>query len=344
MDQSAMREKAVEELIKVERELKFLQALHPSNAAEQREAFLSGEVQEPTFEYQIISIPEYDFSFFEDDSPVCKLYQERITFMENCVALINARGNDQSFSELSEKIFPIIDLTNTYEDEDKEEERSIGTEEIIIRFEEALSQCGLDDWIIEVSTSISSRLMVRQLDKTIMIHEGVALGEKELEQLIRHEVGVHVFRFENGQKQSEPILHLGTTKGKIAEEGVATFIENPSGPSRIFMRHRAVKFAQEHTFRETWQYLIDEGEDLESAWGIALRMKRGLSSGSSLGAFTKDALYAQGFELVSQFVLSGGDIKSLLAAPIHPSELDLLISEADLKIPDKLPQFLEGLI
>ncbi|MDA1208969.1 MAG: DUF1704 domain-containing protein [bacterium] len=323
-----MRQEIANIIQEAEKHLNFSTLLHPLNADAQKEGFLSDKIEEPTFMYIDAHIPDVEFPVFDDEGSVADLYRERMDHVSLLAGLLKAVGNDAVFTQLSLDVLPIKSISL-----DKRHEKSVimhaeatfDAPMIAERFMQALAQIGCTDWSVEIRNNISSRLTADQWEKLLIIREDVVLSEDALHALIRHEIGVHVLRSINGAKQAEPILHVGTTRGRLIEEGVAIYMERKGGPlsSRVQLRHQAVTYAQTHSFRETWQMLREHGCSKEGAWRYTVRVKRGLIHGASHGGFTRDAFYAQGYEEMKRCMANGFNLAAVLSAPIHPEEIDL---------------------
>ena len=337
------KQQIVDAIIATEAQLEFSTALHPLNEKEQREKFLSGEVDEPSFTYKensvMVSPTNHDTIFpeFEVQTEMDSLYRDRMGLSKGLTLLLELVGSDREFSAFSEILYPVTDVGEPPSLQKDTETPSIPAEKIAETFRGALASLNLEDWTVEIVDACSSRLFVNQWAKKVVVRSNVSVTKKELSDLTRHEIGVHVLRYAQGSKQSEPLLSVGTLLGRIIEEGVACYIENPAGHPRIYERHLAVQTALGHSFRETWQALQENGCTPEEAWTHTLRVKRGLADGASHGAFTRDALYAQGYEEIRRYVEKRGDLTPLLSAPIHPEEIDMLKGEANLHIFDLIP-------
>ena len=314
-----------------EKLIDFSKWLHPTNEQDQKEAFLRGKIENPIFKYQLINIPNFIPLNVAVDDPIDQLYKDRIQFTEGLTSLLQAIGDDEKFSRISQEVFPYKDLDYQISIEEKSDNNKIDAEEIRKRFLKELKDLNIEGWTVEIVDNISSRMMVSYPEKAIRIKKGISINNKELEELTHHEIGVHVLRSANGRIQTEPLLHIGTVAGRFFEEGVACFLENPEGPYRIFLRHFAVKIAQNSSFRETYNLLIEKGLSQNEAWSMTLRVKRGLTDTSKLGGFTRDAIYAQAFSEMKEYMKDGGELSLILSAPIHPREIDFLTKHARLR-------------
>jgi len=328
----AQKRQITDAIIQLESHLEFSTALHPVNTEEQKSQFLSGEIQEPSFVYAQQGVSDIAFPDVAVETELDALYRDRIGFTKSLVLLLGLIGSDQEFSSLSQVLFSVGHIGKEPVLLKKKEEATVSAEQVVQTFRQALLSCNLTDWKVETSHACSSRLFVNQWTKKVVVREDVSLTTEELSTLTRHEIGVHVLRYARGSAQQEPLLRVGTLLGRLGEEGVACYVENPQGHSRWYLRHLSVQTALSHSFRETWQVLQESGCSPEEAWVHTLRVKRGLADGASHGAFTRDTLYAQGYEEILHYVQGGGDLAPLLSAPIHHQEVELLKREAHLHI------------
>ena len=331
-DDQQIRQQIVDAIIKAEAQMEFSTYLHPANEKEQKEKFLTNEIENPVFTYGDSQIPSLSFPDFEVKSEIDSLYRDRMGYASGMGFLMQLIRQDEDFSALSQVLFPVSGIEGLSVTKKEPSKSFVTAEQIADTFRKTLEECELKDWSVELLDECSSRVFVNQWSKKVVIRSNVKLTEDELESLIRHEIGVHVLRYARGSMQNEPLLSVGTLLGRLIEEGVACYLENPEGHPRLFLRHFAVETALNNSFRETWKLLLEKGCDEEEAWTHVLRVKRGLSDGASHGAFTKDASYAQGYEEIKRYAESGGDFAPLLSAPIHPEEVELLKTEAKMEI------------
>jgi len=98
-----------------------------------------------------------------------------------------------------------------------------------------------------------------------------------------------------------------------------------------------VSWAEEMGFRELYERLLEVGGS-SLAWGIALRVKRGLKDPSLPGVYGKDVVYFRGLRTVRNWLESGGDIGQLYVGKVsveHPVQQWL---DAGLIEPGSLPE------
>ncbi len=159
----------------------------------------------------------------------------------------------------------------------------------------------------------------------IRIRAGARFTDRDVDQLVHHEAGIHVTTALNGRSQTAlPILaasHPGTTR---TQEGLAVFAEFITGCmdldrlSRLADRVLAIQMAVDGAdFIEVYQHLLARGATLNSASGqisdpdqlqqVAFEQTRRVFRGGVLegGApFTKDVVYLDGLLRVHDFLRS----------------------------------------
>jgi uncharacterized protein (TIGR02421 family) len=143
---------------------------------------------------------------------------------------------------------------------------------------------------------------------TIKLRADAWFSTSDLRVLEAHEGWVHIGTSLNGARQPVcTFLAKGPPSATITQEGLAVMTEtlsmqsNPHRLSRLTRRVQAVALVEEGAdFVELFRYLLDAGEDPDSAWQLAVRVFRG--SVPDDGPFTKDLSYIKGFVLAYNFV------------------------------------------
>jgi len=167
--------------------------------------------------------------------------------------------------------------------------------------------------------------------EAILVKKGAKFTSNRLKALLVHEIGTHVFRYENGKTQPLRILERGTANYLRTEEGLAVWNQNQLGlalgdkfltPGYQIV---ALYMAQKMGFHDLFNYLkstFDLSDEL--AWKLSLKSKRGYDNSEAKGAFTKDALYFMGMREVDRFIEKGGDIADLYVGKISVPDLPLV--------------------
>ena len=147
--------------------------------------------------------------------------------------------------------------------------------------------------------------------KRVRIRRGAQFSDKDVQQLIQHEAGVHVATGLNGRAQPLlPILasaHPGTTR---TQEGLAVFSEFITGSidldrlRRLADRVIAIQMAIDGAdFIQVFKYFLERDPNPEQAFESSRRVFRGgpLTGGAP---FTKDIVYLDGLIRVHNFLRS----------------------------------------
>lgn len=145
--------------------------------------------------------------------------------------------------------------------------------------------------------------------RRVRIRRDAQFSDKDMDQLVYHEVLVHVTTSLNGRLQTDlPILaagHPGTTR---TQEGLAVFAELITGSMapdrfrRLADRVLAVQMAIDGAdFLDVYRYFLDRTHAPEQAFENARRVFRGgvLTGGAP---FTKDVVYLDGLLRVHNFL------------------------------------------
>ena len=187
-------------------------------------------------------------------------------------------------------------------------QRSVDSEELAAKIEVAVQDLfGEDAPTVMIVDELSANALAGR--QRIRIRRDAEFNDKDIEQLIHHEAGVHVATSLNGHYQQYlPILassHAGTTR---TQEGLAVFSEFITGSMdldrlrRLSDRTIAIDMAaQGADFLEVYGYFLERTESETQAFENARRVFRGgvLSGGAP---FTKDIVYLDGLIRVHNFL------------------------------------------
>lgn len=189
-----------------------------------------------------------------------------------------------------------------------------------------LRERGIKGWIVKITIS-SARISVNNTLKTIFISSGSLFSFSELDRLIVHEIGTHVLRYENGNKQKYMIFSQGFPDFLKTEEGLAIWSEYKNNLlsnndmvkycARLIACYVCFNFSFSEVFKMIVPFL-----NYEDSFDIVARVKRGLIDTSRPGGFTKDQIYYSGFNDIKN--LPQQDIKKLFIGKIGIEHLDLI--------------------
>jgi uncharacterized protein (TIGR02421 family) len=185
--------------------------------------------------------------------------------------------------------------------------------------------------------------MVENGDLFIGIDTSIA-GDR-VEQLLHHEIGVHVVTYVNGSTQPIRMLSLGLAGYEETQEALGVLAEHLGGgipPRRLrafALRVLAAQAVSERVgFRDTYEMLIGQGAGRNRAFTTAMRAHRS-------GGMTKDALYLGGLTRLLTYLQEGGPLEPLLVGKISLAEVPLVVDLLDRKVlvePPLRPRFLDS--
>ncbi len=338
-------------ICEIDKQIKLLAYINPQNLAEQKKVFLSHPEFSPRFIYRDCTL---DFSLLRNElkripevnHPLFPLYKSKKEELEWRLMLLESR-NTLDFGAASVQVFGSVSRTTYREalafiEKNKsfnhpDTSSMVGTKESISILKEFLKKHNLGFWKIKILKDSVSDIQVTKRE-SILLKEGVSFESNRLKALLVHEIGTHVFRFENGKRQPLRIFERGTRNYLQTEEGLAVWNQNQLGldlgnkflsPALLSV---AIYMAGKMSFQDLFHYLKTTfaiTDDL--AWKCCVKSKRGLANTELKTAFTKDAIYFAGNREIEKFVASGGSIEMLYAGKITVQDLKYLKYVKDLK-------------
>jgi len=191
-----------------------------------------------------------------------------------------------------------------------------------------INHYGFHNWDIVIESMVA-KMAVNHLRRKIRINENVQFTENEINRLIIHEIGTHVLRGENGQKQYYLLFQYGFPDYLETEEGLAIYSEEKNNLRRdsdimkYCIRLLACDLCHKMSFSDLFQY-INQYFDIDTSFDVSVRIKRGLIDTSEFGGYTKDQVYYNGYLKVRE--LSKDILKKLYIGKVGISDLDFLSS------------------
>lgn len=181
-----------------------------------------------------------------------------------------------------------------------------------------ITELGLDGWTAVEVPDTPARMSVSGAEQIVRIRAGELFTRAELNRLLVHEIGTHVFRAVNGSRQPIQLLQFGLLDYQSTEEGLAVFHESERGllrPAdlqkyalRLVIADRALQGA---SFADLLTILLDYVA-FDQAFDIAARAKRGFEDTAQPGCHVKDQVYFSGYRDVSRFLSRYPDSKKTL--------------------------------
>lgn len=333
-----------EKIYEIDEKIKLLSYINPQNLEEQKELFLENPEFSPRFFYKK---PEIDLEHLKREvkkTPIVNhelypLFERKITQIENKIDLILSVGSDK-FQFYSEELFGSIEK-NSYQSaikflnkytkkniDDTSETLDTKTAQTII--EDFLKSHKLSHWKISIIPETVSDIQVTKRH-TILLKKNATFKRNRLQALLAHEIGTHVFRFENGKRQPFRIFERGTAGYLRTEEGLAIWNQNALGlelgEKFLTPAYQVVSIylGQKMSFLDLFHYLKTTYDiSNELAWKLCLKAKRGLTDTSKTQVFTKDSIYFRGYQDIKRFIKEKGEIKDLYVGKIAIKDLPLI--------------------
>lgn len=201
-----------------------------------------------------------------------------------------------------------------------------------------------------VSVNYSSKVLSRTsvTGNVLNIRIPVQYRAQGILGMLEHEIGVHVMRRLNDEKQPwrghrgkyhlEPYL--------ATEEGLAVLHSNVIREDKhvwaAALSYYGVYMAQRMSFAQLFKELRQHVTDTERLWSVCLRCKRGLKDTSMPGGYTKNQLYLQGAVNVVRWLKKHDfDARALYMGKVALEDIDQLQSQSELPPEDYIvPQLI----
>ncbi len=315
---------ADEEHHRILAEIPFSRHLNPANAREARREFLSRRRSAPPFEYEPLTradelLRRLDRVEPPRDHPSGALVGRCIDGTRTMIRALRDR-TAEAFDLMAREgdWYPNAELMGLrFPSPPRETEPlDVSAAAMIDRLRFALAERGLDDWTVLEDQVMSARVLVDGAKRILRVNPDARFRRRDLARLVVHEIDVHAWRTFNGQAQPLYCFATGLPGSLATEEGLAMQAEVRSGLASPGVLHRqvdvvhAIDFARTAGFRDVYEDLVQRvGPGL--AWGISLRIKRGLARPERPGVYAKDSVYLRGWLQVGRWLDAGGDIAQL---------------------------------
>jgi uncharacterized protein (TIGR02421 family) len=330
-------------LKKVDRDLALIHnkirisVLGPVNSSEEMKKMFKDNNYNPKFKYgssirNYKRIEKHLLSLKTDDTVYGKLLKTKIKELHNMLNMIRSVGKKE-FTKHSIKTYgkpdkSLLDEANSILSSDEEEvwnrySRLSMTKKFMDNF--ALRNL---DWKVKEKEMVAGATF-NVKNKTLFINSNRDYSENDVKRLVVHEIGTHIIRSENANKQGYKMFKFGFPGYLSTEEGLAAYNEFCAGlltprilknyAGRVLANHLSLK----SSFSAVYNHLLEKFPKGD-AWTLTLRAKRGLKDSSKPGAFTKDHLYLKGFLKVKKFAENGGDMRKLYVGKVGVEHVPLL--------------------
>jgi uncharacterized protein (TIGR02421 family) len=346
-------------LTEVAGRLPMLLLLTPINEPEARRAFFEGTEADPEFRYA--PLPDLDTIAGElaeihpDDAadPVlAHMARDLHRELERRIDLLRARGTDRflvaAVEEYGHVDEPLVEMAEAILDAFPRRRR---TRERLDAGQVAVLMQREVDHYRRLFPELAARVLVSETAVGVMVENGdvfigadTTIDADRVEQLVQHEIGVHVLTHANGAVQPIRMLSLGLAGYEETQEALGVLAEHLTGglkPRRLRILALRVIAARSVTdgdsFRRTYDLLRERGSDRQLCFTTALRAHRS-------GGMTKDALYLGGLDRLLQYLRQGSPLDSLLVGKMSLAYEPLvaeLLERGVLVAPPLRPRFLD---
>lgn len=339
---------------------KTFKLLSPTNLESEREIFLRKTNYNPYFKY-----PKYNKKDFKTALEKLKnvetpeknelekwFWERRLKETKLKIALILAIGNPEKITEISKALYRSNYKKEAIESAEKDSKievnsyskENLDAEDTAEIFEKYLQKNhDTDKWQIRIKKNASFYIQIRYKKNLITINNKINWGWASLDSTLAHEIDGHIVRALNTEKQE------GVFKNPLpfyikTEEGLASYLADYHAENcEISRKHHAVKFlggvlALKSSFREVYNFFLDNGFGPELAFKRAMRLKKGFTDTSEPGCNAREAMYYEGMLEVKDYIENGGDVQKLFAGKVGLEDLKYIPTPKDPVIPSRLVQ------
>ncbi len=343
MNSEDLARKADDVIFEIFHDFNFFDYVNPVNGEEEREKFLSAwndrGMYQPQFEYRP---PPKDLKesqtrlrelkFGTEALDICyeKTLQELLRILEAVEAVGTEKITARSVGLYGTPSPELIKEARQMMREGKrasKEPREVGVRGLAERFREQLREDRIDGWdVVEDPNGV----MLASTDSAhhkIRLQSGIILSPSMVNRLLQHEIGTHVYRSVNGERQPYKIFAVGLDGYMRTEEGLALELEArrklavPNVRRRYAGRVLAASLAPTENFFDMFRGLV-EFFPAEEAFTLVQRSKRGVHDTSQPGGFIYDHIYLAGKKEVKG--LSNSDYQLLYTGKVSVHHLPLI--------------------
>jgi len=332
----------------IARDIHLFRYLIPANLSIEKAVFLDAFSKRQrynprftyaNFDFDIEKVKEkldtLRYSLSNIDNPLTVYYESLLGEDAEFIEMMSDRASERFPTWLSslygyptkDELHTCLSILNQMTPDDlTNEDREIPVKVMKEDVQQELNRLNIPDWEVVIENS-SARLSVNPVVKRITLKQDALFHTSERKRLMLHEIGVHVARYVNGERQPYLLFAKGFPEYLMTEEGLALCAEKRNGLlSQISMtkyccRFMAAYFCQKHDFYECFQK-IAPFLDASDCFDIVARIKRGLLDTSSPGGFTKDQVYLKGLWEVDKLDLS--QMKDLFVGKIGVDDLRIV--------------------
>jgi len=322
--------------------LKTFRYFTPLNLSKEREKFFQSMRYNPQFIYPKLPIPylkklERKINLIElnnNQEFISYLYLQKLKEAKLKLKLFLARGTPliTKYSITLYRVsFKNRYLANAKKDASNNiafsKQEKLTPKDTAHKIRNYLKKYNAQDWRINLSDNIDFNFQIRPKRKLISIGSSLNWHYINLETMLAHEIDGHVLRAINARKQKKNVFKDNFPFYIKTEEGLACFLgDYLSNGGDLSKKHHAIKylasyFAQNNSFRNTFNFFLGYGFPKDLAFQRTLRIKKGFSDTSIPGINAREAIYYEGMQEIKEYIKNNGDIKRLFAGKVGLQDL-----------------------
>jgi alpha-L-glutamate ligase-like protein/uncharacterized protein (TIGR02421 family) len=347
---------ADQKLVQIDNKIKLLYHLRPINLASEKEKFFKNFKNNPQFEYPKLSFDPIELveelnKVATDESLLGQIFSAKKEEISKKIALLESI-DEEAFTDISVQLFgkPTEEDVKICNKNLLEIDKSVlhqeqgatiySVEEAKEMLEKAFADYKLKNWKVKIKESMVTDCVAGKNNR-LFLRETAKFSKEGIENLIIHEIETHILTAENGKSQPYEIFNKGLANYLQTQEGLAIYNTEKQNSRpfknnyRVMANVIAIDTALRSSFVETFDAILEYGLSMEQAFRAAIKAKRGFSDTSKPGAFTKDYIYFNGYNLIKQFVENGGNISDLYIGKI---------TIEDIKKIDRIPGIKKNLL
>lgn len=312
--------KVDEKFFNIKKEIDYLNYFNPINYQEERdkffENFYNGKIYNPVFKYKTISknrylklkkdIAKLDLNIIKNAN-LNKIYKFYINDLNDRLELIYAIGNDNKIFDAAKKVFGVVEddkfelsinniqKVNSLFPKDNCDIK-ISKYKLIYKVEKIFEDNNIN-WNIQFRDE-GAFASVDTAKKILFFKENnEGYSKLFVDILIAHEIMGHIKQSVEAEKIGLKIFETGFGYYELIHEGWALYNEekkNSELRNRIYIYYISTFIASIKSFYETFCFLL-KFIDIENAYAMTARVKRGFKHTSIKGSFLKDKAYLEGY-------------------------------------------------
>ncbi len=307
----------------------FSRHLNPTNVHTARKAFTAG-APEPPFTYRPLAnadevIEHLQKALPSTDHPAGALIARCMEGTCHMTRALRDRSSE-AFEDMAQHAgwlpdAALLELDFANQRPGPHQPLDVSPQRMIAALKGALLERGFDDWEVLADSVMAARVLVDSAKRLVKVGPRARFRQRDLIRLVVHEIDVHATRAHNGRQQALHCFSTGLPGALATEEGLAMVAEEVAGVSSpgVLQRQKhvvwAVDRAREVGFRQLFEELRTRaGRGL--AWGICLRVKRGLAEPGAPGVYAKDTVYLAGRMKVRAWLDDGNDVANLYVGKV----------------------------